>query len=81
MHRRSWRRVITNRERKVKGERMNELPKNPYMMVSAVNMLLRDGEFESLEELCASFDREPEEMTAFLRESGYEHNTEQKQFR
>lgn len=65
----------------MKGERMNELPKNPYMMVSAVNMLLRDGEFESLEELCASFDREPEEMKAFLRESGYEYNAEQKQFR
>ena len=60
---------------------MNELPKNPYMMVSAVNMLLRDGEFESLEELCAYFDREPEEMKALLRESGYEYNTEQKQFR
>lgn len=65
----------------MKGERMNELPKNPYMMVSAVNMLLRDGEFESLEELCASFDREPEEVKAFLRKSGYEYNAEQKQFR
>ena len=51
------------------------------MMVSAVNMLLRDGEFESLEELCASFDREPEELKAFLRESGYEYNAEQKQFK
>ena len=57
------------------------LPEDPHMLVSAVNMLLRDGEFESLEELCASFDREPEEVKAFLRESGYEYNAEQKQFR
>ena len=51
------------------------------MMVSAVNMLLRDDEFETLEDLCASFGREPEELKALLRQSGYEYNVEQKQFR
>lgn len=60
---------------------MSELPNNPHMLVSAVNMLLRDEEFADLEELCASFDREPEELKAFLRQSGYEYNVEQKQFR
>ena len=29
------------------------LPDNPLMLVSAVNMLLRDGEFDSLEDLCS----------------------------
>ena len=44
-------------------------------------MLLRDDEFESLEDLCASFVRDPEEMMEFLRQSGYEYNVEQKQFK
>ena len=60
---------------------MSELPNNPHMLVSAVNMLLRDDEFESLEDLCASFGRDPEELKALLRQSGYEYNVEQKQFR
>ena len=60
---------------------MSELPNNPHMLVSAVNMLLRDDEFESLEDLCASFDRDPEELKALLRQSGYEYNVEQKQFK
>ena len=51
------------------------------MLVSAVNMLLRDDEFETLEDLCASFGRDTEELKAFLRQSGYEYNVEQKQFR
>ena len=37
------------------------------MLVSSINMLLRDGEFDSLEELCHSFDREPEEVKAELK--------------
>ena len=60
---------------------MSELPNNPHMLVSAVNMLLRDDEFETLEDLCASFGREPEELKALLRQNGYEYNVEQKQFR
>ena len=51
------------------------------MLVSAVNMLLRDDEFETLEDLCASFGRDTEELKALLRQSGYEYNVEQKQFR
>ena len=60
---------------------MSELPNNPHMLVSAVNMLLRDDEFETLEDLCASFDRDPEEMKEFLLQNGYEYNVEQKQFK
>ena len=60
---------------------MSELPNNPHMLVSAVNMLLRDDEFETLEDLCASFGRDTEELKALLRQSGYEYNVEQKQFR
>lgn len=60
---------------------MSELPNNPYMLVSAVNMLLRDGEFESLEELCAYYDREAEEVKQALMAHGFEYDERQKQFK
>ena len=40
---------------------MDNLPQDPFMLVSSINMLLRDGEYDSLEDLCASFDRNEEE--------------------
>ena len=60
---------------------MNELPKNPYMMASAVNMLLRDEEFDTLESLCYAFGRDPEEIKDYLRECGFVWSEQQKQFR
>ncbi len=60
---------------------MDHLPKDPAMLVSSVNMLLRDEEFDSLESLCYSFNREPDEIKACLLEAGYVYSEEQKQFR
>ena len=60
---------------------MERLPKDPFMLVSSINMLLRDGEFDSLEELCAYFDREGEDVKAELLRNGYAYNEEQKQVR
>ena len=37
---------------------MNYLPKDPAILVSSVNMLLRDEEFDSLESLCYAFSRD-----------------------
>ena len=54
------------------------LPKDPFMLVSTINMLLRDGEFDSLEELCAFFDYKLDVMKEELKENGYEYNEEQK---
>ena len=51
------------------------------MLVSSINMLLRDGEFDSLEDLCAYFDYEVETMKAELNEIGYTYDEEQKQVR
>lgn len=34
---------------------MDHLPKAPAILVSSVNMLLRDDEFDSLESLCYAF--------------------------
>lgn len=44
-------------------------------------MLLRDEEFDSLESLCYNFNREPDEIKARLRTSGFVYSDEQKQFR
>ena len=60
---------------------MDRLPKDPFMLVSSINMLLRDGEFDSLEDLCAYFDREAEDVKAELLRNGYAYNEEQKQVR
>lgn len=51
------------------------------MLVSSVNMLLRDEEYESLEDLCCAFDREPEEMKDYLMKHGFVWSEEQHQFR
>ena len=60
---------------------MEYLPKDPAILVSSVNMLLRDGEYDTLESLCCSFCREPEEVKDYLFENGYVWSEEQRQFR
>ncbi|MBR0045589.1 MAG: DUF4250 domain-containing protein [Bacteroidaceae bacterium] len=60
---------------------MEHLPKDPFMLVSAINMLLRDHEFDSLEDLCANFDKEVEELKAYLLQHGYTYSEAQKQMR
>ena len=60
---------------------MEYLPKDPAILVSSANMLLRDEEFDSLESLCYAFDREPQEIKDYLVEKGYEWSEQQKQFR
>lgn len=66
---------------KITDKTMDKLPKDPFMLVSSINMLLRDGEFDSLEDLCAYFDREVEDVKAELLRNGYAYNEEQKQVR
>lgn len=41
---------------------MDYLPEDPAILVSSINMLLRDEEFDSLESLCFAFNRNPEEI-------------------
>ncbi len=60
---------------------MDHLPKDPAILVSSVNMLLRDNEYDSFEELCRCFSRNPEEVKAFLKENGYVYCEGQKQIR
>ena len=60
---------------------MDHLPNDPAMLVSSVNMLLRDGEFDTLEALCYAFDREPADIKDHLRAHGFVWSEEQNQFR
>ena len=60
---------------------MDHLPQNPAILVSSVNMLLRDEEFDSLEALCYAFDREPEQMKNYLLANGFVWSDKQEQFR
>ena len=60
---------------------MDYLPKNPAILVSSINMLLRDEEYESLESLCDNFNTNAEQIKAYLLEAGYVYSKEQDQFR
>ncbi|MBR5989032.1 MAG: DUF4250 domain-containing protein [Prevotella sp.] len=60
---------------------MDFLPKDPAILVSSVNMLLRDEEFDTLEALCYHFGAEPETIRSYLYEYGYVYSEQQKQFR
>lgn len=60
---------------------MDYLPQDPFMLVSAINMMLRDGEFESLEDLCRSFDRDMDEIKDTLSANGYVYSEKQRQVR
>lgn len=60
---------------------MDYLPNDPAMLVSSVNMLLRDDEFETLEDLCSYYDRDVDELKRVLSDNGYVYSEEQRQFK
>ena len=60
---------------------MDYLPHDPIILVSAINMLLRDEEFDTLESLCDHFDRDVEEIKQQLLENGFIYSEEQRQIR
>ncbi len=56
---------------------MDHLPLSDIpMTVSAINFLLRDEEFENLDQICFFFNIGREEMDAILRSGGF-HYSEQ----
>ena len=60
---------------------MDFLPHTPAILVSSVNMLLRDDEFDSLEALCYNFNTDPDKLKAYLLENGYYFDNDQLQFK
>ena len=60
---------------------MDYLPKDPAILVSSVNMLLRDEEVDTLESLWYHFNEDVEKLKAYLHDAGYVYSEEQHQFR
>lgn len=55
------------------------LPSDPVMLLSVVNMKLRDA-YASLDALCDDLDVSKAELTAKLAETGYVYSEESNQF-
>jgi hypothetical protein len=60
---------------------LDHLPHDPAILVSSINMLLRDEEFDTLEALCYNFDRDPARLKEELRAHGFVYSEKQHQFR
>lgn len=60
---------------------MDKLPMNDVpMLVSAINFLLRDHEFETLDEICNHFNVVRKELEEKMASQGFEWSEEQKKF-
>ena len=55
------------------------LPSDPIMLLSAVNMKLRD-QYSSLDALCEDMDESRAQIENALAEIGYQYSEETKQF-
>ena len=55
------------------------LPKDPVMLLSVINMKLRDR-YASLDALCEDMDVSREDVVRVLAEIGYEYNMNTNQF-
>lgn len=58
---------------------MNSYPKDPIMLLSWVNLKLRDF-YPSLENLCEDLDIDPADLIETLEKAGYVYNCEQNRF-
>ena len=58
---------------------MTEYPKDPAMLISWVNMKLRDF-YGSLDELCEELEIDRKELEKRLNEAGFEYNQELNKF-
>ena len=56
-----------------------ELPKDPMMLYSLINMKLRDF-YPSLDALCSDLNVNKEDIVNRLNEAGFEYNPEQNKF-
>ncbi|MCY6958361.1 DUF4250 domain-containing protein [Clostridium brassicae] len=60
-------------------DRQQLLSMDPYMLLSIVNMKLRD-EFSSLKDLCNYYEIKSEEIEDKLKKIDYKYNDQTKQF-
>lgn len=61
---------------------MDHLPLNDIpMLVSSINFLLRDEEFDDLDQICNCFDVERAQIDALLASEGYAYDEAQRRVR
>lgn len=58
---------------------MDQLPNDPMMLFSTVNMYLRDR-YASLDELCSDLDINRAELEEKLQNAGFEYSEENNKF-
>ena len=58
---------------------MKDYPKDPMMLLSWVNMKLRDF-YPDLESMCEDLEIDSEDLTQRLGAAGFEYNQEQNKF-
>ena len=63
----------------IKGDLFMNLPNDPIMLYSVVNMKLRDF-YSNLDALCEDLDVDKEELITKLSAAGYEYDEEENQF-
>ena len=57
------------------------LPQDPFMLLSFINMKLRDGDYQDLTDLCLSLDCSETEVKAKLADAGFEYIPSLRQFK
>lgn len=59
---------------------MDRLPKDNAMLVSAINFLLRDNEYDNLDQICFAFNQDRVDLEHRLALAGYHYNAQEKRF-
>jgi hypothetical protein len=59
---------------------MENLPQDPFMLLSYINTQLRDN-YDSLSDLCKSLDINEQKLIEKLASAGFDYMSEIKQFR
>ena len=58
---------------------MNSLPKDPMMLMSVINMKLRDF-YPSIEDLCEDMDIDRQDLESILNKAGFEYSKEHNRY-
>ncbi|MBQ8483357.1 MAG: DUF4250 domain-containing protein [Bacteroidales bacterium] len=58
---------------------MNTLPKDPMMLMSVINMKLRDF-YPSIEDLCEDMDIDRQDLESILNKAGFEYSKEHNRY-
>ena len=59
---------------------MEYLPEDPYILVSAINFLLRDEIYTSLDKICYDYNVDRKEMEDKLEKDGFHYDEKLKKF-